>query len=47
MSTVGCRGARPMEVAHDRVQCSFLEGTSAVEQTVSATAMVVSSLCME
>jgi hypothetical protein len=35
-----------MELAYDHVQLLSLVGTSGVQQTVSATAMLVSSLCM-
>lgn len=46
MYTVGCEDDRPMELAYDHVQLLSLVGTSGVQQTVSATAMLVSSLCM-
>jgi hypothetical protein len=45
MYNAGREDDRPMELAYDRVQWSFLVGTSGVKQTVSATAMLVSSVC--
>lgn len=46
MYAVGSEDDRPVELVYDRVQLLSLVGTSGVERTSSATAILVSFLCI-